>query len=203
VKVSETKKAKMATLDDREEEVEEEEEEWKEEHEDDHSDIINEDEDGDYINDNGDHNFMKLKPVKNEVRDDYDGIVDEDYNDFNEPKIKVKKEMHDNKDDKYDYINDNEDGDCSNDCTAPKSKFSKIKKQEEANGNVGEDEGDSDDKSDKPQRKKAKIVKKTKNGQKRNANGDAYFELSSKRRIVVRKFKGNILIDIREVSVSH
>jgi hypothetical protein len=33
----------------------------------------------------------------------------------------------------------------------------------------------------------------------RNSDGDAFFELSSSRRISVRKFKGTTLVDIREV----
>ena len=33
----------------------------------------------------------------------------------------------------------------------------------------------------------------------RNSDGDAFFELSSNRRISVRKFKGKTLVDIREV----
>jgi hypothetical protein len=33
----------------------------------------------------------------------------------------------------------------------------------------------------------------------RNSDGDAFFELSSTRRISVRKFKGTTLVDIREV----
>lgn len=33
----------------------------------------------------------------------------------------------------------------------------------------------------------------------RNSDGDAFFELSSNRRISVRKFKGMTLVDIREV----
>ena len=35
----------------------------------------------------------------------------------------------------------------------------------------------------------------------RNDEGDAYFELSSKRRCIVREWKGAILVDIREVSL--
>jgi hypothetical protein len=33
----------------------------------------------------------------------------------------------------------------------------------------------------------------------RNSDGDAFFELSSTRRISIRKFKGTTLVDIREV----
>lgn len=34
---------------------------------------------------------------------------------------------------------------------------------------------------------------------KRNEAGDQYFDLSSKRRLTIRKWKGNTLLDIREV----
>ena len=36
---------------------------------------------------------------------------------------------------------------------------------------------------------------------KTNADGEPYFELSNMRRLSIRKFKGKILVDIREVSV--
>jgi Transcriptional Coactivator p15 (PC4) len=56
--------------------------------------------------------------------------------------------------------------------------------------NHGEDvgEGSSEDSS-----KVISIASKS------NEEGDKYWELSSQRRITVRSFKGNILVDIREV----
>lgn len=93
----------------------------------------------------------------------------------------------------------------------PKSKKAKVTKKEEEEENEEEEEeeefvdddddddndDDEEEEDDEEEDKKAATV-----GTKKNEDGEAYFELSDMRRLVVRKFKGATLIDIREVSAT-
>lgn len=66
----------------------------------------------------------------------------------------------------------------------PEAKKAKVKKNEE-----DDDEEDDENADDE-------------NGTavKRNADGEAYFELGTKKRCTVRKWNNNVLVDIREVN---
>lgn len=64
----------------------------------------------------------------------------------------------------------------------------KSKKEE------SDDEAINNDDSDGNNHEEGAIVMK------KNKEGDKYFEMSGNKRVTVRKYKGTVLIDIREVS---
>ena len=76
------------------------------------------------------------------------------------------------------------------------SQQSSSKKQKLSNDNVS----DSDEEFTDSQASKVDTPSSLSASQdvKKNAEGDSYFELSRTRRVTVRKWKGKVLVDIRE-----
>ena len=75
--------------------------------------------------------------------------------------------------------------------------------EEEPTIAAAEKRGAEDDYSEQPATaaKRSKTVKE--NPQQRTDDGEAFFDLSTKRRCTVRKWKEHVLIDIREVRRCH
>ncbi len=65
-----------------------------------------------------------------------------------------------------------------------KKSTARVKKEED------EEDGDDDDEDE---------AAESESSVKRNADGEAYFELGTKKRCTVRKWNNNVLVDIREV----
>ena len=66
-----------------------------------------------------------------------------------------------------------------------KTSSARVKKEEDAN-----EDGDDNDEDEEAE---------SESSVKRNADGEAYFELGTKKRCTVRKWNNNVLVDIREV----
>jgi hypothetical protein len=75
----------------------------------------------------------------------------------------------------------------------PKAKRPKLSDDKEAEEEQDDDDDDDDDEEETPS------TNTTTTTLERNDDGDAYIELSSKRRCTVRQWKGKVLVDIREV----
>lgn len=81
-----------------------------------------------------------------------------------------------------------------------KKKAKRIKEESEEDDDddfKGKEDDDDDDDDEDDERDHGK--KDDKDVVKKNAQGEAYFELAKTRRVTVRSFKGAKLIDIREV----
>lgn len=68
-----------------------------------------------------------------------------------------------------------------------KKSTARVKKEED------EEDGDDDDEEE---------AAESESSVKRNADGEAYFELGTKKRCTVRKWNNNVLVDIREVCIT-
>ena len=68
------------------------------------------------------------------------------------------------------------------------------KKAKTSTARVKREEQDEDDDEDEAAESESSV--------KRNADGEAYFELGTKKRCTVRKWNNNVLVDIREVCIT-